>query len=40
MTLLRISASLPHLQTPVSSSAWPQGGRGEADMDVIHSPPV
>lgn len=37
-TLLR-SLSLshfPHLQTP----AWPQGGRGEADTDVIHSPPV
>lgn len=29
-----------HLQTHASSSAWPQGGSGEADTDVIHSPPV
>lgn len=43
--LLLPSSPLPlphllHLQTPASSSAWPQGGRGEADTDVIHSPPV
>lgn len=45
---LSLSPALPlcrpflHLQTPASSSARPQGPgrRGEADTDVIHSPPV